>query len=502
MTIAFATKVKPGWENFPFGLLLLSVIYLLVFFTVQLEDDKYKNEAVKFYFQSELDKTEFPLYVKFVRKHIREDLYFRTLENITNGKITKLELYWMQRQDPFFQACLSSDKCLSPSTLAYLNWQEKRRAYLNLADKETFQQYGFKTATPSLLSAITNLFVQPNIFQLLINLLFLIAIGSIVESKTGIFRFFLSYCLCGISMVSIYCLLAPYSLIPLSGASGGVAGLLAMMLVFTKGKSIKFYIFNFRHITSFEASSVYVLILWLVSQFIILRFTSFDTVMLISQGFAFLTGLLLAILINKMLFINHETKTTTVQKTTDIQARLAEAISEISLLNYSSAKNILYQLLDEYPTNKEIHFQLFNIVKTNPGSEEYHDIVQKIFSIKDSSRSTVAMINLVFKNYLRRAQPTIRFDIEIFIGLLQRFRKAGYYDDAEKILKVLIKHNNEDQLSEVLAREQLLLARSYLMKNDKVQGDRLLVWLIETFPHTESAKQAKSFVNVKSTRTL
>jgi hypothetical protein len=224
--------------------------------------------------------------------------------------------------------------------------------------------------------------------------------------------------------------------------------------------------------------------------------------MIISEGFAFLTGVLLAVLINKTLYINRDVRTVAIQKTTDIQARLAEAISEISLLNYSSAKNILYQLLDEYPTNKEIHFQLFNIVKNNPGSEEYHDIVQKIFSIKDSSRSTVAMINLVFKNYIRRAQPTIRFDIEIFIGLLQRFRKAGYYDDAEKILKVLIKHNNEDQLSEILAREQLLLARSYLMKNDKVQGDRLLTWLIETFPHTESAKQAKSFVNVKSSRTL
>src|SRR5574338_62182 len=131
MTIGFAIKVKPDWKNFPVGLLLLSVTFILVFFTVQLEDNKFKNEAVKFYFQSELDKTEFPLYVKFVRKHIRDDMYFRTLENITNGKTTKLELYWMQRQDPFFQACLSNDNCLSPSTLAYLNWQEKRRAYLS-----------------------------------------------------------------------------------------------------------------------------------------------------------------------------------------------------------------------------------------------------------------------------------------------------------------------------------------------------------------------------------
>ncbi|MGD9592089.1 MAG: tol-pal system YbgF family protein, partial [Candidatus Berkiella sp.] len=145
--------------------------------------------------------------------------------------------------------------------------------------------------------------------------------------------------------------------------------------------------------------------------------------------------------------------------------------------------------------------QLFNIVKTNPASEEYHDLAQKIFLIKDSSLATMSMINLVFKNYIKRAQPTIKFDVDTFVSLLGRFRKAGFYDDAEKILKVLIKHNTGEKLSEILAREQLLLARCYLLKKDKVHGDRLLERLVETFPNTESAKQAKSFVDVKNSGT-
>lgn len=486
---------------FPFGLVLLTVTFLVVFLTVQLNDNKYRNEAIQYYFQHDIDKVEFPLYVKFMRKYMRDDFYYHQLENITNGKMTDMELYWIQRTDPFFQSCLNTDQCLTANTLTYLNWQEKRREYLHLLDKISFHKYGFKPGDPSAVNIITNLFVNPDLYQFVINLIFILIICAIVEKKIGVIGLLMSYLVCGLSMVSIYCLLTPFSLIAVSGASGGIAGLIGMVLVFSKLGNVNILYFNKREFHTKAINSVGIFIFWNVCQLCLVYFTAFDIVGYISQLVAFLVGVLLAMMLQKLLV--HSTLKTVkhADKPTDLQSRLNDAVKEISQMNYNEAKKILYPLLVEYPANKEIYFQLFNIVKSNPASEEYHDIAQKIFLIKDSSRSTVAMINLVFKNYIRRAQPTIRFDVDTFISLLSRFRKAGFYDDAEKILKVLIKHNNDDMLSEVLAREQLLLARCYLLKKDKVHGDRLLEWLVETFPNTESAKQAKSFVDIKNSGT-
>ncbi len=498
MVIVEPLKRKIGQGFFPFGLLLLTVTFLLVFFTIQFQDNKHRNEAIQYYFQNNLDKVEFPLYVKFMRKHMRNDFYYNQLENVANGKISEIEMYWMQRSDPFFQTCLNTDQCLSPSTLTYLNWQEKRREYLHMLDKISFHKYGFKPGNPTADSIITNLFINPDLYQFIINLLVLIAIGVLVEEKIGLVGLLLSYCLCGSAMVSIYCLLNPFSLVPVAGESGGVAGLLGMMLVFSRFSKVNLLYFNLREVCRVTINSGYVLLFWILSQSVLVYFTAFALIDFAAQTVAFLVGVLLALMIQQWASKPSAKKLNYEDRQTDLQARIQLAIKEISLLNYNEAKKILYLLLDEYPNNKEIYFQLFNIIKSNPSSEEYHDIAQKIFLIKDSSRSTVTMINLVFKNYIRRAQPTIRFDVETFVSLLQRFRKAGFYEDAEKILKVLIKHNPSEQLSEVLAREQLLLARCYLLKKDKVHGDRLLEWLVETFPNTESAKQAKSFVDIKN----
>lgn len=103
MILVQPTNKNIGKGFFPFGLLLLTATLLLVFLTVEFNDNKYRNEAINYYFDNNLDKVEFPLYVKFARKYMRDDYYFRQLENINNGRVSQMQLYWMQRTDPFFQ---------------------------------------------------------------------------------------------------------------------------------------------------------------------------------------------------------------------------------------------------------------------------------------------------------------------------------------------------------------------------------------------------------------
>jgi membrane associated rhomboid family serine protease len=423
-----------------------------------------------------------------------DERYFKRLDNISSGNTSLIDLYWMQRLDPYFQTEMNHEKLLPADSIYYMKWQENRRSYLAKKNKDSVDAFGFTSSNPNSTNIFFSLFLSANVYQFLLNVLFIFLIGALIEVKIGVIGILFGYCLTSLSMILGSVVLAPYSLQPIIASAGGVSGLIGMLLVFYKGGMVPLEYATLREVRSVNIPSMLFLPLWIISQLGLMTLSLQSTLALASQSFAMLGGMLFAIIIQ--LFFFQKTVVTTVNQegnSSDYQNRLNDAMVQVSLLNYDAAKKIYYDLLNEYPTHKELYFDLFNIAKYYPSSEEYHQLVQKIFSIKTATKGTVARINLVFKNYLRYAQPTIRFDVESFLSLLQLFRKAGYYEDAEKILKVLINYDANGRLSEILAREQLLLARSYLEKNDTVQGNRLLSSLMEIFPHTESAQQVKTF---------
>src|SRR5207253_3088750 len=100
-----------------------------------------------------------PIYDQFVRKHINNEQYFQIYENMSSGKLSRIQIYWLARLDPRFQQCLNSDQCIKPTTLKFLAWEDKRREYLRIKDKISTDAFGFVTASPHILNAVTSLFL-------------------------------------------------------------------------------------------------------------------------------------------------------------------------------------------------------------------------------------------------------------------------------------------------------------------------------------------------------
>lgn len=86
--------------------------------------------------------------------------------------------------------------------------------------------YGFDIQRPSLLTALTSLFLHQNVMHLLGNMIFLAAVGASVEIATGWLRFTSVYFVSGLVGVGAHFLLATRSENPplLLGASGAIAG--------------------------------------------------------------------------------------------------------------------------------------------------------------------------------------------------------------------------------------------------------------------------------------
>jgi membrane associated rhomboid family serine protease len=86
-------------------------------------------------------------------------------------------------------------------------------------------------AIPERVTLITYMFLHGNILHLLGNMIFLWVFGDNVEDAMGHIRFIFFYLICGIFAGLAHALVAPASNVPMIGASGAVAGVIAAYLM-------------------------------------------------------------------------------------------------------------------------------------------------------------------------------------------------------------------------------------------------------------------------------
>jgi len=85
--------------------------------------------------------------------------------------------------------------------------------------------------TPIFLTLITSMFLHGSLMHLFGNMLYLIIFGDQIEEYLGRGRFLLFYLICGITAGAGQIISQPSSIVPLVGASGAIAGVLAAYLM-------------------------------------------------------------------------------------------------------------------------------------------------------------------------------------------------------------------------------------------------------------------------------
>jgi len=87
--------------------------------------------------------------------------------------------------------------------------------------------FGFGLAFDGYLSFLTSLFLHGNWWHLIINMLFMWIFGDNVEDRMGGLPFLIFYLLCGLFATFLQWYFDPSLAIPVVGASGAIAGVLA-----------------------------------------------------------------------------------------------------------------------------------------------------------------------------------------------------------------------------------------------------------------------------------
>jgi membrane associated rhomboid family serine protease len=128
---------------------------------------------------------------------------------------------------------------------------------------------------PEGLTLITYQFLHGDIFHLLSNMLFLWVFGDNVEDSMGHLKFLLFYLLCGIAGGLAHAAFLPSSGLPLIGASGAVAGVIAAYLVLHP--RVRVWVLAFRFFP-LRISAAWVLGLWVATQFVMIFIAPNDQV--------------------------------------------------------------------------------------------------------------------------------------------------------------------------------------------------------------------------------
>ncbi|MCL4765655.1 MAG: rhomboid family intramembrane serine protease [Hyphomicrobiaceae bacterium] len=120
-------------------------------------------------------------------------------------------------------------------------------------------------AVPERLTLLSYMFFHGDILHLGVNMLFLWVFGDNVEDALGHVRFLFFYLACGVVAGLTHALMLPSSQLPLIGASGAVAGVIAAYLMLHPRVRVWVLVLRFIPI---RITAAFALGAWIISQFI------------------------------------------------------------------------------------------------------------------------------------------------------------------------------------------------------------------------------------------
>jgi membrane associated rhomboid family serine protease len=128
---------------------------------------------------------------------------------------------------------------------------------------------------PERLTLITYMFLHGGWLHLIGNMAFLWVFGDNIEDAMGHIRFIMFYLMCGIFAALLHALMLPHSDLPLIGASGAVAGVIAAYLILHP--KVKVWVLALWRIP-IKITAFWALGIWILAQFANLLFEGEEAV--------------------------------------------------------------------------------------------------------------------------------------------------------------------------------------------------------------------------------
>ena len=249
MFIAIPLENKPSWQSPPWMTVLLIVINCLVFWVWQEGEERGAERAAKTYAHTALPAIEVPEFVKYL------DAQSQNKDSRINKQLVRMaqglqkshdyeQLYTLMWQEGRFRSQLLAGEVIRPGDPTYAEWQAARARFAPQEPKPFTSRWAMSYEPGAGLQpvqAFTSTFLHGSTGHLVGNMVFLFLFGFTLEMALGAGLYLCFYVICGVSASLFaglfYAGMGSYGL----GASGAIAGLMAMYVVLYRMRRIRFF---------------------------------------------------------------------------------------------------------------------------------------------------------------------------------------------------------------------------------------------------------------------
>jgi tetratricopeptide (TPR) repeat protein len=168
---------------------------------------------------------------------------------------------------------------------------------------------------------------------------------------------------------------------------------------------------------------------------------------------------------------------------------IQRALDKISRLDLEGGGLLLEEALTLDPKNTKVMIHLFNIRKTCPEEDRFHEIAQRLLDHLSMDSATFERAGKIYDEYCHlTAQPQL--SEKIYLRVSDIFSCTGHPEKAERILVRLIKAKpNLPDIPSAL----LKLANGYQQEGMKKKHQRCLAVLQARYPYSTEAQIAAKF---------
>jgi len=480
---------KLNWRSPPVITFLLIVINTIVYFGFQFHDDEKSLEARHFYYRSGLDEIELPRFKEALIEQGEQE-FVQQYEDYIQKEYGPW-YYQMQANAKFINA-LQTNQIILPTDPIYKQWKSKRQELNNLLSESVTWKYSLKAAAPTLTTIISHMFLHGDFSHLLGNMIFLLAVGFIVELSMNRYLFLTAYLLSGIGSALLYIPSASDSLILSLGASGAIAGLMGMYALLFNTRKVRFFYFIGFYFDYVKLPAVYLFALWLGYEvFKQISYAHISNVNYLAHIGGLLSGGLIAYTLSKFKTIGINNDYLDESKTVEqFDHTLKQADHFIRDLHFEKAVPLLAQLLEQQPKNREVLIKYYKTSKLNIGSDEHHHAAIQILTLGENDFETDQLIIKTFNDY--RKVPKARLTISLMDKLIKRFIKINAFDDAENIAKSMQKQPDKFVS---LPQYLRLLINELIRSGNPEKAKKHSSYLLTNFPDHQETQIAQGLIS-------
>lgn len=423
----------------PIVTFLLLIINTIVFLSTSGSDDKILVAAVAAYEEQQILATELPLYVDYLVEEATGPETWRDIETPDAlGEYERFHLIGQLLVDDNYAQYLErySDMFSFEEVDALERKQEIVDTYI---PRLIIYRFGFVPAEFSFLTMFTSQFLHGGWGHLIGNMVILLLIGITVEQLLGSFNYTVFYLLSGAIGATVYGLVHLGSPMPAVGASGAISGVMGMYVAAYGKRKIRFFYWIGVYFNYAKLPALMMLPVWVGKEVFDFFFTEGNV------GYTAHAGGLVAgaglVLLGKSSFAKVDTKIIENRdKENEYREDLEHALNLVDRADFQAAKQALTRLLERYPDDARVLYQLVQIAKARPGTKDYHLATYNYLKTALSTGTVSSDTLSIIRDYLNQAAPGPRIRGQLLAQVINKLISVGELDLAEQLCRAAETH--------------------------------------------------------------